>query len=75
MNLLNWLEEHNDKLNTLAPSMDAQTAVNFLCEYLLGEDFYIPYPANRGQANTEIVCEILEKYSKRFRKEIRKRKE
>ena len=73
MNFFEWLEEHNDKLNIFPPSMDAQTAVNFLCEYLLGEDFYIPYPASRGQANTEIVWEILERYSKRFRKEIRKR--
>ena len=78
MNLIEWLKEHDEKGNILAPSMDAQTAVNFLCDYLLGEDFCIMYPASTGQANTEIVCEILQKYSKRLRKEIRaekKRKE
>lgn len=74
MNLIEWLKEHWERDNILAPSMDAQTAVNFLCEYLLGEDFCIMYPARPGQANTEIVYEILQKYSKRLRKEIRAEK-
>ena len=74
MNFIDWLKEHEEKDNILAPSMDAQTAVNFLCDYLLGEDFCIMYPASTGQANTEIVGEILHKYSKRFRKEVRAEK-
>lgn len=74
MNLIDWLKEHWDKDNILAPCMDAQTAVNFLCDYLLGDDFCIMYPATNDQANTEIVCEILQKYSKRLRKEIRAEK-
>ena len=74
MNLIDWLKEHDEKDNILAPPMDAQTAVNFLCDYLLGEDFVIMYPASNDQANTEIVCEILHKYSKRLRKEIRAEK-
>lgn len=74
MNIIEWLKEHGEKDNILAPSMDAQTAVNFLCDYLLGDDFCIMYPASNGQANTEIVCEILQKYSKRLRKEIRAKK-
>jgi hypothetical protein len=51
-----------------SPPMDAQTAVDFLQRYLLGEDWYT-INLNSQQANTEIVHEILYKYSKKYRKE------
>ena len=42
--------------------MDAQVAINELCRYLLGEDWYIVDPVNNVQANTIIVDEIESKY-------------
>ena len=50
---------------------DAQLAVNVLCEYLLGEDWHTVVN-NTEQANTCIVDAILYKYSRQYRKDIRK---
>ena len=75
MTFLEWLKHQNatvNKNNILPPCLDAQLAVDFLREYLLGEDWYIESPVCTEQANTEIVFAILEKYSRRFRKELRK---
>ena len=55
-----------------APPMGAQTAVDFLQRYLLGENWYSPNPVSAKQINTEIVHEILWKYSRKYRKEWRK---
>lgn len=71
VSIIDWLDEHEGECGILAPPMDAQTAVNFLSDYLLGEDSYVSYPCNAQQANTEVVFAILYKYSKRYRKEIR----
>lgn len=45
-----------------APPMDAQVAVNELCRYLLGDDWYTVIPVSAEQINTEIVYEIEKKY-------------
>lgn len=71
VSIIDWLDKHEGECGIFAPPMDAQTAVNFLSHYLLGDDCYISYPCNTQQANTEVVCAILYKYSKRCRKEIR----
>ncbi len=45
--------------------MKAQTAINELCRYFLGENWYAVNPTNTEQINTEIVYEIeckLKKY-------------
>lgn len=44
------------------PPMDAQIAVNELCKYLLGEDWYCNMPYGAEQMNTEIVLAIEHKY-------------
>lgn len=47
------------------PPMEAQTAVNELCRYFLGEDWYSVCNFTNAQINTEIVYEIeckLKKY-------------
>ncbi|EDT73386.1 hypothetical protein [Clostridium butyricum] len=44
--------------------MHAQTAVNQLCDHLLGEDWYIVDSVNNVQANAIIVYEIERKYKK-----------
>ena len=47
----------------LAPPMKAQTAVNELCRYFLGEDWYDSSGATSPeQVNTAIVAEIEMKY-------------
>lgn len=61
----------------LAPPMDAQVAVDELCRYFLGEDWYSTSGANSSeQINTEIVYEIEMSYkgARRKRKKRRYRK-
>ena len=42
--------------------MEAQEAVNKLCDHLLGKDWYIADPVSTNQANDIIVEEIIGKY-------------
>jgi hypothetical protein len=49
--------------------MEAQTALYILCEYLLGEDWYIVSPISQKQVNACITEQILDKYSKQWRKD------
>lgn len=49
--------------------ISSKEAINGLCDYLLGEDYYIVDPVHGTQANAIIVDEILCKYSKKYRKE------
>lgn len=46
------------------PYMNAQTAINELCRYFLGDDWYIVDPLNNEQANVHIVWEIEYKLRK-----------
>lgn len=72
MNYIDWLKANDDPINLCDPPLEPQEAVNFLCDYLLGEDWYVVMPESTKQVNSVIVFEILEKYSKRFRKELKK---
>lgn len=64
----------NDESYGLLPApTEAQLAVNVLQEYLLGEDYYIVDPLPNCQANTIIVHDILLRYSRRYRKEWKRR--
>ena len=45
-----------------SPPMNAQVALDELCRYFLGEDWYTTLPESREQVNTEKVYEIEEKY-------------
>ena len=68
-----WVNENWKKNNILAPSLEAQKAINFLSNYLLGEDWYDSSGATHPeQVNARIVHEILMKYSPEYRKEIKK---
>ena len=44
---------------------------NFIIEYLLPEGWCVAYPIGQSQVNEIAINEILEKYSKKFRKERR----
>ena len=63
MEFQKWLDENWEKDNMFPPCLDAQLAIDFLCNYLLGEDYYIVNPLCTAQANCEIVHDILYKYS------------
>ena len=67
-----WLENDAKDCGMITPPMEAQQCVDFLCDYLLGEDWYSTSGASATQVNTEIVFEILTKHSKKFRKEYKK---
>jgi hypothetical protein len=52
-----------DEKDSIFPVMNAQTAVNELCRYFLGDDWYDASGAvSAGQVNTNIVATIEEKY-------------
>ena len=44
------------------PPMKAQTAVEELCRYFLGDEWYTPLPLGAEQVNTVIVMEIEKRY-------------
>lgn len=74
MTFQEWLKEHWDKDNLFPPELEPQDALYFLTDYLLGEDWYFVNPLKVKQGNCEIVHAILEKYSKKYRKELKEGK-
>lgn len=69
-NFTDWLINDAEDCGMLTPPMEAQQCVDMLQSYLLGEDWYVTSGVTSAeQINTEIVFEILSKYSKKFRKE------
>lgn len=73
VSFIEWLKSENSKDpdNMLPPALDFEKAIYFLKNYLLGEDWYVEYPGTPKQINTDIVYDILKKYSKKFRKELK----
>lgn len=69
-----WLKEEFEKGkgNLLPPKLDDRLALLFLQDYLLGEDWYVVSPLSHEQVNTELVHDILYKFSKKYRKEYKK---
>ena len=49
--------------------MDAQQALYILSDYLLGDDWYFAASASVDQGNAMVVELILDKYSKKWRKD------
>lgn len=66
-----WLEENWDEHNIFPPGMDDATALDFLIDYLVPEDYYISYSCGKSQANTEMVSYILQKYSQKYANELK----
>ncbi len=64
-----WLEHEAEDCGLCDPPLDAQRALRFLKDYLLGERWYVATSENTEQVNAAIVWEILSKYSKEFKKE------
>ena len=64
-----WLQYEAKDCGLMQPPMKDALALDFLKDYLLGEDWYIVNPVNHEQGNTQLVHEILYKYSHAYRKE------
>lgn len=73
MKFTEWIEKQSN-YGIFNPPMTSQIAVNLLADYLLGEDWVCVDPISTEQINTQIVYEILMKYSRKFRKEVKKYK-
>lgn len=72
MTFSEWLDQNWEEDNMCPPPLDAQDALDFLKDYLLGENWYVVMPLSQKQCNTEIVATILKKYSSKYRKELAK---
>ena len=66
-----WLGNDSIDCGIMSPPMEAEKALSFLTDYLLGENWYVVDPISPKQVNTNIVHEILWKYSKKYRKEYK----
>lgn len=73
--LTDWLANDAKDCGLCDPPMKAELAIEFLKNYLLGENWYVTMPQNGEQCNIAIVIEILYKYSPKFRKELKQRKQ
>jgi len=62
----------NQKSNLFNPPTTDSDALYFLKDYLLGENWYDVNPVSNDQINTQMVHEILMKYSRKYRKERKK---
>lgn len=70
--ITDWLKEQDD-YGMCNPPMDAQTALYFLADYLGIPDDNLPESVQ--QTNTYLVFEILNRYSKKFRNELKNQKQ
>lgn len=67
-----WLKYEAEDCGILQPPLNAQGALYFLKDYLLGENWYVVNPVNTEQCNAQIVHEILMKYSKEYSREYKR---
>lgn len=78
MNLTEFMDERyknrENKDNIFGVGISDAEFRAFIIDYLLGEDWYVVDPLGQTQINEIALYEILEKYSKRYRKECRSRK-
>lgn len=67
-------KNREDKNNMCGVGISDSDFRHFIINYLLGDDWYVTDPISQEQVNEIALCEILKKYSKRFRKEYKKHK-
>ena len=58
-----------DKDNIFGVGITDSEFRQFIIDYLLGKDWYVVDPLGQTQINEIALYEILEKYSKKYRKE------
>lgn len=59
--------------NMITVPISSDKTIDIMRFYLLGDDWYTVDPLSKEQIITEIVYDILRKYSRKFRKELRER--
>ena len=78
MTLTEFMDERyknrKDKDNIYGVGLSDAEFRKFIMDYLLGEDWYVADPLGQIQINEIALYEILEKHSKRYKKECRNRK-
>ncbi len=62
--------KREDKGNIYCTGITDREFVHFIIKYLLGEDWYVVDPLGHEQINQIALEEILDSYSKKFRKEL-----
>jgi hypothetical protein len=67
-------KNRKDKDNIFGVGISDAEFRSFIIDYLLGEDWYVTDPLGQTQINEIALYEILEKYSKRYKKECKTRK-
>lgn len=70
--MTHWLKAEAEDCGLCDPPMNVNSAIQMLKNYLLGEDWFVSLPEGPEQVNTAIVHSILMKYSKEYRKEMKK---
>jgi len=67
-------KNREDKGNMFGVGVSDAEFRAFIIDYLLGEDWYVVDPLGQTQINEIALYKILEKHSKRYRKERKGRK-
>ena len=62
-------EQREDKDNIYGVGISDAEFRNFIIQYLLGEGWYVVDPLGQTQINEIALLRILEKYSRKYRKE------
>jgi len=65
-------ENRDDKDNIFGVGISDAEFRQFIIEYLLDPDWYVVDPLSQPQVNEIALYKILEKYSRRYRKERQK---
>ena len=60
-----------DKDNIFCTGISDKEFINFAIKYLLGDDWYVVDPLAHSQITQIALEEILKKYSKKFKKELK----
>ena len=66
-----WLKYKAKDCGIMQPPCTDVLALQFIKDYLLGEDWYVANPVNHEQCNSQLIHEILYKYSREYRKEYK----
>ena len=78
MTLTEFMDERyknrEDKDNIFGVGVSDAEFRKFIIDYLLGEDWFVVDSLRQTQVNEIALYEILEKHSKRYRKECKGRK-
>lgn len=67
--LTDWLNARNN-FGIFYPPMKAEEFVEFIKDYLLNENWYTVNPVSNEQVYTEILINVLDRYSMKYKKEM-----